>query len=261
MKKIFNMSKPLAITLICVALFVIIMLVLLNCVFVVRSAKVNLLKTSSNVTNESLLNVAKNKNAIPYGQSVFFYNRVNVTSNIEKAVPNIKVINLEIEFPNIISINCVERIPVFAVNIKNSTYNYAIIDEEFKVIDNVMSNTNYINLNFVDVGQSDDYLFFNNLQKGDFVVESRVQDVISFFKVMKEYSLSESALLTLFESVDVYYRQADGQENLCLLFKTKTNESKYTIDIRNILESTDKKIQRMINILSNSEISNNQIIS
>ncbi|MDD4815540.1 MAG: hypothetical protein PHQ62_00155 [Clostridia bacterium] len=64
--------------------------------------------------------------------SVIFMDKQSHIDKIEKQYPFLKVVNIEINFPNNITIHCIEREPVFAV--KTPT-NILICDKDFKVLE------------------------------------------------------------------------------------------------------------------------------
>lgn len=255
MEKKNRMSNWLKYTILSVGVLVVGLVLLLSLVFVVKDVEVNLLKTSNNLSNEQIESILSETNVAPMGQSVFFFDRDKATEKIEKAVPYIKVINLEVLFPNIISINCEERIPVFAVRLNNSTFNYAVIDDELKVLDTLSANNNYINLTFK---QDVEEMTFDDLQKGDMVMVESANLLKSFFTTLKEFSLTESVLLNTFTDIEVYNRHSQNQSYICLKFYTKVG---YTIEMYNISQEVDKKVNILVNIISNDNISDDQIIS
>lgn len=64
--------------------------------------------------------------------SVFFVDKQSHIDKIEKQYPFIKVINIEVQFPNNLIIHCIEREPLFAVQ---TTNNILICDKEFKILE------------------------------------------------------------------------------------------------------------------------------
>ena len=256
------MKKVAKICIISIATLILVLVLILTMVFTIKDVKINLLTTSPTLTNQNIMEALKNKKVLPYNQSVFFVNRKQYTESIEKEVPKIKVINLEIEFPNVLSVNCVERVPVFAVKISNSTYNYAIVDEEFKVINQSMNDAEYINFSFKELlkGEngyiSEKDVNFNNLIAGEFISHNYIQDLKSFFASLKTKSTTESALLKTYSDIEVYMRHTLEADHLSIRFKTKTG---YNIDMYNFMNDTDRKITILLNIVSNP-VTENYII-
>ena len=126
-----KIHKGLVITLIVVGIVVLFLTTMLSFVFVVKDVKANLLKEGSTLTNEQINEDIETAKLKVKGNSVFFYNRSSAIDDIERKLPKIKVVNLEIKFPNIMRINCEERIPLFALSLYNSVYDYAIVDNDY----------------------------------------------------------------------------------------------------------------------------------
>lgn len=259
------MSKTVKVCVVSISTLILVFILLLTLVFTVKDVKVNLLtsSTSSTLTNENALTELKNKEVLPYNQSVFFFNRTKTLDGIEKAIPKIKVINLEVGFPNKLNINCVERVPVFAVKISNSTYCYAVVDEDFKTINVSMTNADYVNFSFSELKKNEEgqlikeEITFDNLKAGDFVQHKYLDELKKFFALLKQYSTTESVLITTYENIEVYMRHTLQSDQLSIKFKTKKG---YNVDMYNFSNDTDRKIEQLLSIISNSEITANQII-
>lgn len=97
--------------------------------------------------------------------SVFFMDKQSHIDKIEKEYPYIKVINLEIQFPNNIILHCIEREPVFAIQTLTSLL---ICDKDFKVLE-TQSETNFESTqnNYILIEGLD---IENELTAGDFVI-------------------------------------------------------------------------------------------
>ncbi len=259
------MSKAVKVCIISISTLVLILVLLLTLVFTIKDVKANLLITSASntLTNESVMTELKSQDVLPYNQSVFFLNRNKVTADIEKTIPKIKVVNLEITFPNAININYTERVPVFAVKISNSTYSYAIVDEDFKVISLSMTDADYINFSFTELQKNDESqlvkkeISFDNLKAGDFMCHNYLKELKAFFSLLKQYKTTESALIKIYENIEVYMRHTLESDNLSIKFKTIKG---YNVDIYNFSNDTDRKVKQLLSIVSNSEITANQII-
>ena len=259
------MSKAIKVCIISISTLVLILVLLLTLVFTIKDVKANLLITSASntLTNESVMTELKSQDVLPYNQSVFFLNRNKVTADIEKTIPKIKVVNLEITFPNAININYTERVPVFAVKISNSTYSYAIVDEDFKVISLSMTDADYINFSFTELQKNDESqlvkkeISFDNLRAGDFMCHNYLKELKAFFSLLKQYKTTESALIKIYENIEVYMRHTLENDHLSIKFKTIKG---YNVDIYNFSNDTDRKVKQLLSIVSNSEITANQII-
>ena len=100
--------------------------------------------TLASLTNETALSTSEADS-----QSVFLLDREKITQNLEKEYPYLRVISLEVVWPNNLNIHVMQRQEVYAVPISNNRY--AITDEYFKVLDIVntfnSTNTNAILIN------------------------------------------------------------------------------------------------------------------
>lgn len=118
--------------------FIAIIVVLASAVFCVKKTEVVWYKTPSttlaSVSNELLLEKSGVGN-----QSVFLLDREKAVSNIETAFPDVRVINVEVVWPNVMKVHAAEREQVYAVPIKNGKF--ALVDEYFKVLQVVDSFT------------------------------------------------------------------------------------------------------------------------
>lgn len=97
--------------------------------------------------------------------SVLFIDKQSHIAKIEKEYPYLKVINLEIQFPNNVILHCIEREPVFAIQ---TTASLLVCDKDFKVLE-VQNLTNYESTqnNFILI---EGLNIENELTAGDFVI-------------------------------------------------------------------------------------------
>ena len=111
--------------------------------------------TLASLTNENIL-----KSSGVQGNSVFLLDRDKAIENIEKEYPRLRVIDIEICWPNIMNVHAIERQEVYAVRIGDK---YAITDEYLKILDIVPTYTSTnINPVVLEIPDLDD-----NYQKGD----------------------------------------------------------------------------------------------
>lgn len=240
MQKNIIKNKLFKVTLLGILVFVLVIILIFSFVFTVKNAEVNLLIEPQTLSNELVKDNLSRTNVIPYNQSVFSFNRAQVTSKIEKAEPKIKVVNIETVFPNSININCVERTPLFALQLTNSTSNYAVLDEDFKVIDKVTTQGNLITITMLANSYED-------LESGDFISNDNICDYALLIKVMTEYNLKESALKELFTKFEFYETAELQGKSLNVRLTHNTNK---TIEILNIKNNLDKKVTYLCNVVA-----------
>ena len=152
-KLIIALSVVLGVVLVCVILNFIL--------FSLKTVEIDFKNEPMIFTDESKESIANNS-AIKKGTSVFAISKNNITEQLEKDNPYLKVINIETVFPNKIVIHCAEREETYAV--KASDSKYFICDAEFKVLnitttyyneqynsilftglENIITNTNRVN--------------------------------------------------------------------------------------------------------------------
>jgi cell division septal protein FtsQ len=110
--------------------FIAFLIVLSSAVFSLKTAQLNFLSTTNHLQEEQEILDSAN---FDYGQSVFFLDREVYIKNLEQQNPYLKVIGLEVVFPNKVVVHAVERNEVYAFKLSNNTY--AITDEELKVLE------------------------------------------------------------------------------------------------------------------------------
>ncbi len=145
-----------------VVLGVVLVCVILNfTLFSLQTVEVDFKNEAMIFTDESKESIANNS-AIKKGTSVFALSKKEITNQLERDNPYLKIINIETVFPNKIIIHCAEREETYAV--KASETKYFICDADFKVLnitttyyneqynsilftglENIISNTNRVN--------------------------------------------------------------------------------------------------------------------
>ena len=117
---------------------IVLIVVLSSTVFSIHRAQVIWYNTPN-----STLNKLSDDNALSISQakskSVFLFDRKNAISNLEKNYPELRVVNLEVQWPNILKIHAVQREQVYALLVADGKY--AIVDQYFKVLDTTTSFT------------------------------------------------------------------------------------------------------------------------
>lgn len=191
---------------ICLSIFatLVILIVLTSTIFALQQVSVLFAETPNKLAGmESQIVESASFN---YGQNVLFLNKSSYVEKIEKQFPYIKVLNIETIFPNKLVINAVERQETFAIKLSNN--NYAIVDEQFKVLD---ISTTYINsssnaielLNLSNISQSvekADILSFTDTQK---------QLLSLTFDSLLEWTNNIPQLQSKIQSITVDYERTD----------------------------------------------------
>jgi len=109
--------------------FIVLIIVLSSTVFSLRTVQVNFLSTTSYLENEADI---VSSASFSYGESIFFIDREVYINELEQNNPYIKIVSLEIVFPNRLIIHAVERNEMYAFKLSDNTY--AVTDDELKVL-------------------------------------------------------------------------------------------------------------------------------
>ena len=188
-----------------VILGVIIVCVILN--FTLFSLK----KVDINFKNQAMIFTEQSKEsiAIKKGISIFTVNKKNITQQLEKDYPYLKVINIETVFPNKIIIHCAEREETYAV--KASDTKYFICDAEFKVLN---ITTTYYNEQYNPIlflGLENIITNSNRVNAGEFLEFSSEEEILknigtSLLKTNKTVSMQRGLIkeIELTSSIDVF---------------------------------------------------------
>ncbi len=120
-----------------VFVFLTAIIVLCSTVFTLNTVEIGWLSTTkvlSGTTNSKLIESAELKK----GESIFLLDKQHYKQNLEKNNPYLKVINLEIKFPNKLKVTVVEREELYALKVVNtksaSGYSYVYLDYDLKVL-------------------------------------------------------------------------------------------------------------------------------
>ena len=159
-------------------------------------------------TEQSKESIANNS-AIKKGISIFTVNKKNITQQLEKDYPYLKVINIETVFPNKIIIHCAEREETYAV--KASDTKYFICDAEFKVLN---ITTTYYNEQYNPIlflGLENIITNSNRVNAGEFLEFSSEEEILknigtSLLKTNKTVSMQRGLIkeIELTSSIDVF---------------------------------------------------------
>ena len=192
-----------------VILGVIIVCVILNfTLFSLKKVDINFKNQAMIFTEQSKESIANNS-AIKKGISIFTVNKKNITQQLEKDYPYLKVINIETVFPNKIIIHCAEREETYAV--KASDTKYFICDAEFKVLN---ITTTYYNEQYNPIlflGLENIITNSNRVNAGEFLEFSSEEEILknigtSLLKTNKTVSMQRGLIkeIELTSSIDVF---------------------------------------------------------
>lgn len=198
-------NKRLAILLVILVFFAVVV-VLSSTVFSLATVEINFLSTTHYLTNnQAIIDSGKFK----YGENVFFSSKKTYISNLEKANPYLRVLNIETIFPNKLVINAAERQEVYVIKLDNNKY--AKTDEFLKVLEisNVYQNNteNGIELFGAEVVSQ------TGLTAGDFFETSSTY-LTELFNCLREWNTSYVTLKSKIQSIQLNY---NGHANRLLI--------------------------------------------
>lgn len=126
--KFLRKHKKLIIVLSVIVALLITLIVLMFTLFSLKSVEIEFETGNKIITNEMQSKII---NEIDLGGTVFFKNKDEMTSKIEKKYPYVKVINIETILPNKFIIHIAERQEIYAITSLNRT---CYLDNELKVL-------------------------------------------------------------------------------------------------------------------------------
>lgn len=126
--KFLRKHKKLIIVLSVIVALLITLIVLMFTLFSLKSVEIEFETGNKIITNEMQSQII---NEIDLGGTVFFKNKDEMTSKIEKKYPYVKVINIETILPNKFIIHIAERQEIYAITSLNRT---CYLDNELKVL-------------------------------------------------------------------------------------------------------------------------------
>lgn len=252
--------SPRTITLIVIVSLLVTIIVLSSTVFTIQNIMVNpLVSNLSQISSESVLTNIEQNNRIPQNCSVLLFNKTKATAEIEADIPYIRIVNIEIEFPNIVKVNFVEREGAYYVPITNSVGTYAVLDNEFKVL----TTTTSIPSTETRINQDSE---FSDVVAGQFLNMDNHTFWTRYGQAFEMNSWTSSVMNTLFVSIEITTRISSEGERLCMQFVSRDN-STFTCIGEDLLEYKVAKLKQIISTIETGsnidiyEASNGEIMA
>ena len=212
------MSKKLIGVLIGVVTLVIVIIVL-GVTFTIRNVTIDTTSTLS--LDDATVQALVSDSGIKMKSSILSVDESIVVRNIETKYPALKVISVERKFPNTVCVNITNRVPVFAIGVKDGTI--ALIDREQKIVD-IVENVDDINYITVVTGQ-----LLDGVQKGGFsTTTSYLREITA---EAENLSFVNQRLSSFIPSIE-YSKVDNGVDNI--LLKTNTG---VTFVLKNVTNS------------------------
>ena len=108
--------------------FLVLIAVLCSTVFTVKEVSINWLTTSPNITQSDEEFAAD----VEKGESVFLVDKDAIIRKLEEKYPYLRVVSVEVKFPNKLVLHTAERQELYSLKIKDNKH--AILDSDCKVL-------------------------------------------------------------------------------------------------------------------------------
>ena len=243
-----------------ISLIVLVLVSFMLTIFVflaVKETKINF-STAPTMEEKEVIDILNHKKVIPYGISTLFISRSDVQAKVEMAVPKLKVQNIEVEFPNILKINCEERQEVFYIAIDNKAF---VLDAEMKIV-SVIGLNEAIERNFIKLN-IDDNLKMNESDwcLGKKITMQYLTQVLSVINAIIDYYSRNSYVQILcnhYKEINVYETYSIENNTKFLSLKFVTSSGKLII-IKNPTIEMDTRIGKLIAITGDSSVNQDEI--
>ena len=262
------MKKKRLIILLSILLVLVVIVVLSSTVFTLKTVVVNFYDYYDNmvddITKNEYFNSSEKVDAViesgefKYGKNIFLLNKDSYKKNLEKNNPYIKVISMNIEFPNRMVVKAIERREYYAVLNENNTY--FVCDAEFKVLR--IADTKPTGLiEVVGSGASTIFDYVNTsaeLNSGDFIsLSDNTKVLLTFADEMYACHYEREKMLNRVSAIslknELCSNQSLGKVDTLVI---KTNAG-VEIEIENINNNFADKVLKALEIYNGIENSSN----
>lgn len=148
----------------------------------------------STLNESSVLSSSK----LSKGKSVFLLDRDEYAKNLEQAQPYIKVLSIEVSWPNVVKFHYAERTELYAISLNDDAYAY--VDAEFKVLkvsksSFVSTQQNCIKLD-ISLNKSS-----SEIEPGTFLDKTEFGDFLNLKDAYSELGYSQSQMKAMISSI------------------------------------------------------------
>lgn len=196
------------------------------------------------------------------GGCVFFMDKEVSIEKIEKAHPYIKVVNIEIIFPNDIVIHCYEREELFAVQF--SEHEYYICDEELKILRLTLKTDDYLSTQTNAILVKGYENVPENLSEGDFLSVNKDKDnaIKKFspaFKLNNRTTAEQKGLIKEIE-LEMYASVIHKKYMVALNLTDFTRFSAKIVDAEDYLEYKINSYLETLSIIPDDEKKDSELL-
>lgn len=232
-----------------VFVFLTTIIVLSSTVFTLHHVEIGWLSTTkvlSSKTDNQIIESGQFEN----GESVFLLNKEKYKQNLEINNPYIKVINLEIKFPNRLKVTVVERDELYALKIQNKKaaggFSYVYLDYDLKVLKIVNSEVQQNQQNPAILTIQNLTYTVDDFKVGEIANVPVREMLTSVGSMLSSTGYTNTAVKALIKNIDVNY-----DINCTLNIKTT-----YGLNLK-IVNSTEKTSAKILKALSIYEFYHN----
>lgn len=232
-----NKALTVVLAIIIVLALIVVMASSLFCINTINLVWYNTPSKCFHITEQHLVTVSGMQN----NQSIFTMNREKYISNIEKSEEYLKVLSLEVVWPNNLKIHLLEREDVYCIPMQDNTY--LVTDSDFKVLRKVFNDGNTTIDNCIRITGRQGF-DTKSYEVGDFLPQEYFVDYLALqdaFFANDQDLVSMKALIQFISIVD---------NTMSML-----TYSGVTIDILNAQYYTTTKLRTALSILSSLDAS------
>ena len=196
------------------------------------------------------------------GSCVFFMDKNFISEKIEKANPYIKIVNIEIIFPNDIIIHCYEREEIFAIQFDDLSY--YICDEELKILRILTLETDgYINTQTNAMLITGYEEINTDLSEGDFLSfgideDNAIKKFSPSFKLNNRTTVEQKGLIKEVE-FELQASVIHMKYMIALVITDFTGFSAIIVDAEDYLEYKINLYLEAVSLIADNEKSNSEL--
>lgn len=242
--------------------FIVLIVVLSSTIFSLKKVNLVFYSNTINLTNKEDIIESGN---FKYNQSIFFINKQTYINNLEKNNPYLKVLNIESDFPNNLTINAIERNEMFVVKTyKDNVFkNYAILDDEFKILTTTSSftnsnqnpilinieNYNYLSKNAGEFLDENDYNETLKILSNELLAYNNNVILLkaNFAEIHLNFENKNNVLIKMHSGVEIllqdYTQKLEGKFRLALSYYNSSSSEKKEEGRITVFENNEQQIE------------------
>lgn len=217
--------------------------------FINDKNEVVLLKDNFVFNNQQKINKIISSANFDYGSSLFLINKQNYVSRLDKGNPYLKLVNISSVFPNKMIVYAKERKPIFYIS---NCENYFLLDSDFKILEvtnNLDKTSNLIYISASEKNREETFFEFFNisnfaLEPSQYLNENNIiiDNIKNIVKIINSFDCFNIYNQNPIEKIIIY----ENENFANISFKTNSEIYGIELKIENVLESFDKKLNKLL---------------